>query len=88
MKYDIRYEHLFDDYCKNPEGEYPWYNDKKVYHFKTVVNNANKYKLELSDEDFKLFFELSYRCDISWIMHQMTAYKLSFKEALVSYITY
>lgn len=80
MKYVISYEHLEDDFITNEETK---------YHFKKVRESANNYKLELSDEDFKRFFYLSMRDeDIKWLMHQMSAYKLSLVDALISYITY
>lgn len=80
MKYDIPYEHLEDELVTN---------ENTFWHFKNVRENANNYKLELSDDDFKRFFKLSTRdTDIGWLMHQMSVYKLSLVDALISYITY
>lgn len=80
MTYDIQYEHLQDELVTNEVTE---------WHFKKVKESANNYKLELSDDDFKRFFKLSRRDkDIKWLMNQMSAYKLSLIDALVSYIAY
>jgi hypothetical protein len=80
MKYDIPYKHLGDDLVTNKDTH---------RHFKKVRENANNYKLELSDDDFKRFFKLSMRDkDINWLMHKMSTYNLSLVDALVSYITY
>lgn len=80
MKYNILYENLEDELVTNTDT---------YWHFKNVRENANKYKLELSDYEFKRFFKLSTRDkDIDWLMHQMSAYKLNLVDALVSYITY
>lgn len=80
MKYVIEYEHLKDELVTNRETE---------YHFKVVKDNANKYKLELSDDDFKRFFKLKKRGeDIRWLMHKMSAYDLNLTDALIAYIHY
>jgi regulation of enolase protein 1 (concanavalin A-like superfamily) len=80
MKYAIEYEHLADELITN---------EKTKWHFNQVKNNANEYKLELSDEDFKRLFKLQTADkDIRWLMHKMSIYKLSLVDALVSYITY
>lgn len=80
MKYAIEYEHLKDDLVNN---------DLTEWHFKKVKDTANKLRLELSDEDFLRFFKLHKADkDISWLMHKMSAYKLSLTDALISYITY
>lgn len=80
MKYEIPYEHLEDELVTN---------ENTHWHFKKVRENANNYKLELSDDDFNRFFKLSMRDkDINWLMHKMSAYNLSLVDALVSYITY
>ncbi len=89
MDYDIKYEHLFDKYCKSsPEGSYPYYNSTNIFKFKQVRDSANKHRLELTDEYFELFFRLSQKADIDWIMHLMSEYGKTLEEALVSYITY
>ena len=78
MKYAIEYEHLKDELVKNVQ-----------WHFNQVKKSANKHKLELTDDEFKGFLKLSLRDkDIDWLMHQMGAYKMTFVEALLSYITY
>ena len=80
MQYDIQYEHLKDELATSKVTH---------WHFEKVRENANNYKLELSDDDFKRFLKLSIRDkDIKWLMHQMSDYKLSLVDALVSYITY
>lgn len=79
MIYAIEYEHLIDELVKNEDTQ---------WHFNKVKNNANKYRLELADEEFEGFLRLSLKDkDISWLMNQMR-YKSTFSEALVSYITY
>jgi len=79
LKYDISYEHLVEELAEA----------KAIWHFNNVKRNANEYELELSDEDFKRFHKLSTRdIDIKWIMHKMSAYKLSLTDALITYITY
>jgi regulation of enolase protein 1 (concanavalin A-like superfamily) len=78
MKYAIEYEHLKDELVTN---------DLTDWHFKKVKDTANELRLELSDEEFNQFFKLHKADkDIIWLMHQMSAYNLSFTEALVSYI--
>jgi hypothetical protein len=80
MKYVIEYEHLNDELIKN---------DKTKFHFNKVKDSANKYRLELSDEEFKQFLKLQMSDkDVNWLMHKMSVYKLSFTDALISYITY
>jgi hypothetical protein len=80
MKYVIEYEHLNDELVKN---------DKTHFHFNKVKDSANKYRLELSDEEFKQFLKLQMSDkDVNWLMHKMSVYKLSFTDALISYITY
>jgi hypothetical protein len=49
MEYDIQYEHLEDELSTN---------ENTCWHFKKVRENANTYKLELSDDDFKRFLNL------------------------------
>ena len=49
MKYIIQYEHIKDDLVTSEKSEFL---------FNHVKEHANKYKLELSDEDFKRFFKL------------------------------
>lgn len=79
MKYDISYEHLEDEFVDK---------ENEQWHFKKVRENANKYKLELTDDDFRRFFKLSLKeTDIGWLMHKMSAYNLSLIDALVLYIT-
>ncbi len=80
MKYVIEYEHLRDELVTDSKAE---------WHFNSVKESANKYKLELTDEEFKGFLKLhKANKDINWFMHVMTVYKLSFTEAIISYITY
>lgn len=80
MKYAIEYEHLKEELVTNQKTE---------WHFNQVKNSANKFRLELSDEDFKRFLKLEISDkDIKWLMHQMSAYKLSLTDALISMITY
>lgn len=80
MKYKIEYESLKDELATD---------DKRKWYFNKVKDSANKYSLELSDEDFKRFFKLQVSDkDIDWLMHNMSAYKRSLTDALVSYITY
>ena len=79
MIYVIQYEHLEDELVTSEKDE---------WHFGKVKEIANKHKLELTDEEFKVFFKLHKSDkDVDWIMHQMSAYKSSFTDALVSYIT-
>lgn len=80
MEYAIEYEHLIDELVTDT---------KTQWRFNNVKESANKYKLELSDEDFKRFLKLqNANKDISWLMHQMDAYKKSLTDALINYITY
>ncbi|GAB6989454.1 hypothetical protein [Paenibacillus pini] len=80
MKYEIEYEHLIDELVTNEETQ---------WHFKRVKESANKYSLELSDEDFKGFLKLhTSDKDIDWLMLKMSAYRLSFSDVLVCYIIY
>jgi hypothetical protein len=80
MKYAIEYEHLKDELVTS---------DKTKWHFNEVKDSANKYNLELSDEDFKRFLKLEVsNKDINWLMHKMSAYKMSLTDVLISYITY
>jgi len=80
MKYAIEYEHLKDELVMTNETE---------WHFNKVKDRANEYRLELSDEEFKGFFKLQLRGkDVDWIMHKMSAHKLTFMDALITYITY
>ena len=80
MKYVIEYEHLKDELVTF---------DNAQWHFNKVKESANKYSLELTDEEFKGFFRLhSSGKDVDWLMHKMSAYKISFVDALISYITY
>ncbi len=89
MKYNIQYEHLFDKYCKtSPEGSYPYYNSTKIFKFEQVRNSANKNRMELTDNEFELFFRLCEKADIDWIMNLMSRHGKTLEEALVSYITY
>ena len=79
MIYAIQYEHLEDELVTN---------EKDKWHFDKVKESANELKLELVDGEFKGFLKIRKSGgDIGWIMHKMSAYKLSFTEALVSYIT-
>ncbi|GAA0347732.1 hypothetical protein GCM10008931_43780 [Oceanobacillus oncorhynchi subsp. oncorhynchi] len=80
MKYAIEYEHLKDELVTS---------DKAKWHFDKVKNSANEYSLELSDEEFKRFLKLQKsEKDIGWLMHKMSVYKLSFTDALISYISF
>ncbi|GIN22588.1 hypothetical protein [Siminovitchia fordii] len=80
MKYAIEYEHLKDELVMNEETR---------WQFNQVKDSANKYRLELTDEDFKRFLKLQASDeDVKWLMHKMSAYKLSFTDALITYITY
>ncbi|MBP1917206.1 hypothetical protein J2Z23_004191 [Lederbergia galactosidilyticus] len=80
MKYVIQYEHLEDELV---------INEKTKWHFDMVKECANEHRLELSDEEFKGFFKIHISGkDISWLMHKMSVYKLSFADSLISYITY
>ena len=64
-------------------------DSQSAWAFECVVNQAIRYELTLSDTDFKHFLKLKRAdIDISWLMHQMTAYDQSFTDALVSYVTY
>ena len=63
-------------------------NEQDKWHFDKVKDSANKLKLELTDEEFKGFLKIRKSGkDMGWIMHQMSAYKLSFTDAFISYIT-
>lgn len=80
MKYAIEYEHLKDELVTN---------DKTQWHFNKVKESANRYSLELTDEEFKGFLKLhTSDKDIDWLMHKMSVYRLSFTDALISYVTY
>lgn len=64
-------------------------NEKTSLYFTQVKESAEKYGLVLTDEDFKRFFKLKANDkDIDWLMHQMSAYKKSFIDALITYITW
>jgi hypothetical protein len=74
MTYDIKYDWLSDDLP----------ND---YYFKSLVKKANKYKLELCDDDFKMLYEVEKsEKDVDWILNQMSNYKKTLKKAMLSYI--
>jgi len=80
MKYAIEYKHLKEELVMTNEIE---------WHFNKVKDIANGYSLELSDEEFKGFLKLQLRDkDVGWLMHKMSVYKLSFEDALITYITY
>ena len=80
MIYAIEYEHLKDELIT--DGKTEWL-------FNRVKNNANKYKMELTDEDFKRFYKLEKADkDTSWLMGKMSNYDLSITDALILYITY
>ncbi|KEP26592.1 hypothetical protein BA70_18545 [Bacillus zhangzhouensis] len=87
MKYAIPYDHLEEELVT--EGTmYTLELSKLLFHFKKVKESANKYRLELSDEDFKRFFRLHVSgVDIDWIMHIISTYEKSFTDTLVQYIT-
>lgn len=74
MKYDIKYDWLIDDL---PDDSY----------FKSLVKKANKYELELIDEDFEMLYEIEKSGkDVDWILSQMSMYEKTLKEAMLSYI--
>lgn len=80
MEYAIEYEHLKDELAGS---------DKSGWNFNKVKDSTNKYRLELSDEDFKRFFKLQVSDkDIGWIMHKMSVHNLSIADALITYISY
>lgn len=80
MEYAIQYEHLKEELVTD---------NKTEWHFNKVKQSANKYRLELTDEEFKGFLKLhKSNKDINWFMHLMSTYKTSFTEALINYITY
>lgn len=80
MKYVTDYEHLKDELV---------IDSKTRWDFNRVKDSANKYKLELSDDEFKSFLKLQASDkDVGWIMHNMSAYKITFVDSLISYITY
>lgn len=77
--YVIEYEHLKDELVTN---------STTLWNFNRVKDNANEFRMELSDEDFKRFFKLSQRDkDIGWLMYRMSEYNLNFIDALIMYIT-
>lgn len=79
IKYEIKYENLADELITDKDSERT---------FNYVRNAANKYRLELTEEEFTGFFELwKYEKDIRWMMHKMSAYNSSFPKALITYIT-
>ncbi|WP_255233856.1 hypothetical protein [Bacillus altitudinis] len=87
MKYAIPYDHLEEELVTE-NTMYTLELTKLLFHFKKVKESANKYRLELSDEDFKRFFRLHVSgVDIDWIMHIMIKYENSFTDTLVQYIT-
>lgn len=79
MKYVIEYEQLKDELVTN---------DKTRVLFNRVRNYANKYRIELSDEEFKTFFALGKNdhTDIRWMISKMGMYDVPFVDVLVSYI--
>ncbi|WP_054704619.1 hypothetical protein [Bacillus sp. JCM 19041] len=78
MIYLIEYEHLIDDLVTDSETR--WI-------FNKVKSTANKFKIELSDVDFRRFIELEKNDhDTKWIMHQMSLSNGSFIDALMSYV--
>lgn len=80
MKYAIEYEHLKDELVTS---------EKTERNFNKVKESANKYSLELTDEEFKRFLKLRKSDkDIDWLMNQMSVYKLTFTDALINYITW
>ena len=80
MKYAIGYGALRDELVTSFESE---------WHFNKVKDSANEYHLELLDEEFKGFLKLQLNDrDIEWMMHKMSVHKLSFEDALITYITY
>ena len=80
MEYAIDYEHLEDELVTR---------NSVRWHFNKVKETANEHSLELSDEEFRGFFKLQLSDkDVDWIMHKMSAYKLPFMDALITYITY
>lgn len=78
MKYDIQYENVKDEI-----------DGKDLYWFSKVKDSANKYKVELSDEDFTRLLKLAKNDkDYDWILHKMGVYKSTLVDTLISYITY
>lgn len=74
MTYDIKYDWLSDDLLDDS-------------YFKSLVKKANKNKLELSDEDFKMLYLLEKSGkDVDWVLNQMSMYEKTLKEAMLSYI--
>jgi len=51
-------------------------NEKARWNFNQVKDSANKYRLDKVQKD------------VGWVMHKMSAYELSFTDALITYITY
>ncbi|WHF25266.1 hypothetical protein QJS65_10435 [Bacillus altitudinis] len=87
MKYDIPYDHLEEELVTE-NTMYTLELSKLLFHFRKVKESANKYRLELSDEDFESFFRLHVSgVDIDWIMHIMSTYENSITDTLVQYIT-
>lgn len=79
IRYEIDYEHLKDELVTSKKTE---------RRFNHVKNIANKYRLELTDEEFKGFYKLwVYEKDIRWMMHKMSVYNVSFIDVLITYIT-
>lgn len=63
-------------------------NEDKDWCFSQVQKSAEKYGLNLNEEDFKRFFKLKVDDkDVDWMMHQMNAYNKTFVDTLVAYIT-
>lgn len=80
MKYVIPYDHIAEEYVTG---------GKSQWEFEKVRDCVNKYRLELSDDDFYKFLKLYRRgVGIDWIMYRMRELNESFLDALVSYVTY
>ncbi|MDC6267738.1 hypothetical protein [Lysinibacillus fusiformis] len=64
-------------------------DENKDWCFDQVKKSAEKYGLNVSEEDFKRFFKLQVgHKDIDWMMRHMAAYKKTLIDTLVTYITY
>lgn len=80
IRYEIQYEGLYEELVNDSRSS--WVFDR-------VKDYANKYRVELSDEEFSALFRLQNSDrDVDWIVHKMGVYKTSFIDALISYITY
>lgn len=80
MKYLTKYKNLKEELVTDR---------KTAYIFQCVEECANSNKLELTNKDFKRFFNLKSRdIDIDWIMSRMSIYNEELTDVLISYLTY